>query len=287
MRGEALAAHPRADGTATPGRPLSRGRADHPVQVAGTTLLADPDGALYSARRKTPDRCRSPPRKRISVCQARCVATALRHRVDLGTIGAARRALCAARADCARRQLPRRSRAAAHERPRSRRAQGPATRPRSSFDRPGNHDPDLPKDIGGRFADALAIGALTFRHQPTEQVQDGEIAGRLHPVSACRAARARGQPALFRRRWPPARHAGIRRLYGRPQCARRSNLRIVRFADIHRAHAWCAAALRHRGGALPAGLIVPVVAGSHNQSLLNATLAIQPVRSAMQAVAKP
>ena len=47
MRGEALAAHPRADGTATPGRPLSRGRADHPVQVAGTTLLADPDGALY------------------------------------------------------------------------------------------------------------------------------------------------------------------------------------------------------------------------------------------------
>lgn len=47
----------------------------------------------------------------------------------------------------------------------------------------GNHDPDLPKDIGGRFADALAIGALTFRHEPTEQVQDGEIAGHLHPVA--------------------------------------------------------------------------------------------------------
>jgi DNA ligase-associated metallophosphoesterase len=47
----------------------------------------------------------------------------------------------------------------------------------------GNHDPALPKDIGGRFADALAIGALTFRHEPTEQVRDGEIAGHLHPVA--------------------------------------------------------------------------------------------------------
>jgi DNA ligase-associated metallophosphoesterase len=47
----------------------------------------------------------------------------------------------------------------------------------------GNHDPALPKDIGGRFAHALAIGALTFRHEPTEQVRDGEIAGHLHPVA--------------------------------------------------------------------------------------------------------
>src|ERR1700720_283228 len=47
MRGEALAAHPRASGAAATGNPLSRGRADHPVRVADTTLLADPDGALY------------------------------------------------------------------------------------------------------------------------------------------------------------------------------------------------------------------------------------------------
>jgi hypothetical protein len=47
----------------------------------------------------------------------------------------------------------------------------------------GNHDADLPKDIGGRFADALAIGPLAFRHEPSERAQDGEIAGHLHPVA--------------------------------------------------------------------------------------------------------
>src|ERR1700678_2849663 len=47
MRGEALAVYSRAGGTPSPGMPLSRGHSDHPVQVAGTTLLADPDGALF------------------------------------------------------------------------------------------------------------------------------------------------------------------------------------------------------------------------------------------------
>jgi uncharacterized protein len=47
----------------------------------------------------------------------------------------------------------------------------------------GNHDPDLPPDIGGRFADVLAFGALTFRHEPSESMPDGEIAGHLHPVA--------------------------------------------------------------------------------------------------------
>jgi DNA ligase-associated metallophosphoesterase len=47
----------------------------------------------------------------------------------------------------------------------------------------GNHDPDLPDTIGGRFADALAFGALTFRHEPSERESDGEIAGHLHPVA--------------------------------------------------------------------------------------------------------
>ena len=47
----------------------------------------------------------------------------------------------------------------------------------------GNHDPDLPETIGGRFADALAFGALTFRHEPSERANDGEIAGHLHPIA--------------------------------------------------------------------------------------------------------
>jgi DNA ligase-associated metallophosphoesterase len=48
----------------------------------------------------------------------------------------------------------------------------------------GNHDPDPPDPsdgIGGSFGDVLAIGALTFRHEPTGA--DGEIAGHLHPVA--------------------------------------------------------------------------------------------------------
>jgi len=47
----------------------------------------------------------------------------------------------------------------------------------------GNHDPDPADNIGGRFADALALGALTFRHEPSAKRCDGEIAGHLHPLA--------------------------------------------------------------------------------------------------------
>ena len=47
----------------------------------------------------------------------------------------------------------------------------------------GNHDPELPQDLGGRFADVLAFGPLTFRHEPSDNAPDGEIAGHLHPVA--------------------------------------------------------------------------------------------------------
>ena len=47
----------------------------------------------------------------------------------------------------------------------------------------GNHDPDECDNIGGQFADVLALGALTFQHQPSPQPNDGEIAGHLHPVA--------------------------------------------------------------------------------------------------------
>lgn len=43
----------------------------------------------------------------------------------------------------------------------------------------GNHDPDLPRDLGGVVAEEVAIGSLAFRHEPTGAV--GEIAGHLHP----------------------------------------------------------------------------------------------------------
>jgi DNA ligase-associated metallophosphoesterase len=55
----------------------------------------------------------------------------------------------------------------------------------------GNHDPDPPQGVGGRVAAELAIGPLTFRHEPSLQGADGEIAGHLHP-SARVAQRGRG-----------------------------------------------------------------------------------------------
>jgi uncharacterized protein len=47
----------------------------------------------------------------------------------------------------------------------------------------GNHDPDPSDNIGGRFAGELALGALTFRHQPSPRQSAGEIAGHLHPLA--------------------------------------------------------------------------------------------------------
>ena len=45
----------------------------------------------------------------------------------------------------------------------------------------GNHDRAVPTDgLGGRFADALTLGTLTLRHEPTPGAV-GEVAGHLHP----------------------------------------------------------------------------------------------------------
>jgi uncharacterized protein len=55
----------------------------------------------------------------------------------------------------------------------------------------GNHDPDPPHGVGGRVAAELAIGPLTFRHEPSPYPVDGEVAGHLHP-SARVAQRGRG-----------------------------------------------------------------------------------------------
>ena len=52
----------------------------------------------------------------------------------------------------------------------------------------GNHDPDLPKDLGGDVVQEMALGSLAFRHEPTGA--HGEIAGHLHPKARV-AARGR------------------------------------------------------------------------------------------------
>lgn len=45
----------------------------------------------------------------------------------------------------------------------------------------GNHDPDPPKELGGRAAKVLRLNDLVFRHEPTGEI--GEIAGHLHPCA--------------------------------------------------------------------------------------------------------
>ena len=60
----------------------------------------------------------------------------------------------------------------------------------------GNHDPDPADGIGGRFLATFALGALTFRHEPSEAARRRD---RRPPASgrAGGAARPRGQPALL------------------------------------------------------------------------------------------
>jgi hypothetical protein len=47
----------------------------------------------------------------------------------------------------------------------------------------GNHDPEPADGVGGRFAESVTLGLLTFRHEPRRRDADGEIAGHLHPLA--------------------------------------------------------------------------------------------------------
>jgi DNA ligase-associated metallophosphoesterase len=47
----------------------------------------------------------------------------------------------------------------------------------------GNHDPELPANLPGDAVYELALGALTFRHEPSAGAAPGEVAGHLHPCA--------------------------------------------------------------------------------------------------------
>jgi DNA ligase-associated metallophosphoesterase len=47
----------------------------------------------------------------------------------------------------------------------------------------GNHDPDLAAGIGGRFCNQIRIDGVAFRHEPSDQSEEPEIAGHLHPLA--------------------------------------------------------------------------------------------------------
>jgi uncharacterized protein len=59
----------------------------------------------------------------------------------------------------------------------------------------GNHDPVLPLDLGGARYGEIAIGKISFRHQPHPGNREAEIAGHFHPV-----ARVAGFAGSVRRR---------------------------------------------------------------------------------------
>jgi DNA ligase-associated metallophosphoesterase len=59
----------------------------------------------------------------------------------------------------------------------------------------GNHDPAPPPQFGGQMMHTLALGPLQLRHEPTEALVLGEIAGHLHPC-----AKLRGQGRSLRAR---------------------------------------------------------------------------------------
>jgi uncharacterized protein len=168
----------------------ARGRAIHEITVAGTTLVADPAGALY-----WPDE--------------RLLAVADLH-LEKGSAFATRGVLLPPYDTTA--TLARLAKLIEHYRPAcviavgdsfhdgggpARMAEASRTvltvlqRGRDWLWLAGNHDPDPPHGVGGQVAAELAIGSLTFRHEPSSHGVLGEIAGHLHP-SARVAQRGRG-----------------------------------------------------------------------------------------------
>jgi uncharacterized protein len=176
------AAHSQAGMNPFPDATPARARATHEIMIASTTLVADPAGALY-----WPDE--------------RLLAVADLH-LEKGSSFAVRGVLLppydttatlARLAKLIERYGPALVVALGdsfHD------GGGPARMPqgaRAALDAlqrgrdwlwlAGNHDPDPPCGLGGSVAEELAIGALTFRHQPSPQPIDGEIAGHLHPMA--------------------------------------------------------------------------------------------------------
>ena len=227
-----------------------RGRCQRRRHCAGRRLRRR---ALLAGGRPA-GRRRPASRKRLELRDPRRAAAALRHRGDAGAARRAGRALCAALRDRARRQLPRRRRAAARvattTAPCSARCSAAATGSGS----PATTIPSRCDDLGGISAAMFAIGPLVFRHAPEREDADGEIAGHLHPV-----ARVNGRGRTVSRRCfatdgkrmvMPAFGAYAGGLNMRDARLRRR----VRHAQVHRAYAGRGRALRHRGAALPGRL---------------------------------
>jgi hypothetical protein len=118
----------------------------------------------------------------------------------------------------------------------------------------GNHDPAPIRGIGGTSASALAIGPLSFRHEPQP---DGPEGDRRAPSSggARRREQRFGAKALLRPQWAADGDAGARRLCGRAQRARPRLRGLVRLQGLHGARHRAQPRVRDRRRILPAGLM--------------------------------
>lgn len=47
----------------------------------------------------------------------------------------------------------------------------------------GNHDPEAPAGLPGDSVSELVVGPISFRHEPSAGIVDGEVAGHLHPCA--------------------------------------------------------------------------------------------------------
>jgi len=103
----------------------------------------------------------------------------------------------------------------------------------------GNHDPDPAEGIGGRFLAALSVDRITFRHEPSETAT-AEIAGHLHPVA--RVAR-RGR-AVSRRCFAGDQRRVVMPAFG--AYAGGLNVRDAAFARLFRTLAFTAHMLGQR-----------------------------------------
>jgi uncharacterized protein len=174
--------NPDEEFVAVPGSPLSRGRADHVIGIADSSLIADPAGALYW-----------PQEGLLAVADLHLEkgSSFARRGVLLPPYDSA--ATLARLAQLIARYAPRcvvalgdnfhddegATRLAAADRESLRALQ----RGRDWIWIAGNHDPEPAAGIAGQFAATLALGPLLFCHAPAPKPADGEIAGHLHPVA--------------------------------------------------------------------------------------------------------
>jgi uncharacterized protein len=184
VRAGASAVHSRTSGDPQEGpwSPPSAGRAGRAILVAGTTLLADPAGALYWPEERllvVADlhlEKGSAFAKRGVLLPPYDTATTLARLARL-IEGYAPHVLVALGDSFHDGDGPLRMAAADHT------ALKTLQHGRNWIWIAGNHDPALAGGIDGDFAAALALGPLTFRHEPSSTACDGEVCGHLHPLA--------------------------------------------------------------------------------------------------------